>query len=104
MARYRRSHAETGISLECETERVPADGRYHICRGGEIASSHRTLKAGTAAYLKLLAEAGVSTKPPAPKTPADTGNADPSASSRLFGDFYIYGKSKRRKTGTRTYG
>jgi hypothetical protein len=101
MARYKRSQADAGISLECETERVPADGRYHVLRGEEIVSSHKGLKAGTAAYLALLDELGFSAKPPAPAPQASTEEA---SSSRLYGDFYVYGKSKRRKTGTRTFG
>src|SRR5947209_7226155 len=52
-APYRRSQANTDLSLECETGRVPADGRYHLLRGDQVVSSHRSLKAATAAYLNL---------------------------------------------------
>src|SRR5436305_629395 len=101
MARYRRSQANSDISLECETENVPTDGRFHVLRAGTIVSSHRTLKAATSAYLALLDELGLSAKPTAaPAQPAD----DAKISSRVVGDYYVYGKSKRRRTGTRTYG
>lgn len=103
MARYRRSHAGSGVSLECETEHVPGDGRFHIVREGRVVSGHKSLKMGTAAYLKLIEELGFSIRPPT----AMAGSPAPgevSAPSRLIGDFYVYGKSRRRKTGTRTYG
>lgn len=103
MARYKRSHADSGVSLECETEEAPADGRYHLLRDNQVVSSHRGLKAGTAAYLKLLDELGFSAKPPPPPVAADSPDEAGSANSRLVGDFYIYGKPRRRKTGTRTF-
>lgn len=104
MARYKRSHADAGVSLECDTERVPADGRYHIVRENQIVSSHRTLKAGTVAYLALVEELGFSTKPAPPAVASESAEGASGISPRLMGDFYVYGKSRRRKTGTRTYG
>jgi hypothetical protein len=93
VARYTRSLKDSGISLECETENVPADGRYHLLHDGKIVSSHRNLKMATAAYQALLEEMGVAPPPPPPPDPA-----------RLVGDYYVYGKGKRGKTGTRTFG
>ncbi len=104
MARYKRSHAGSGISLECETVRVAADGRYHLLRDDHIISSHRSLKSGTSAYLAMLGELGVSIKAPAPSAVSSVTETPAAPSPRLFGDFYVYGKQKRRKTGTRTYG
>ena len=74
---------------------------HHILRGGEVLSSHKSLKTATAAYLKLLDELGLSAKAVSPTMQAPAG-ATPA--SRLVGDYYVYGKSKRRRTGTRTYG
>lgn len=101
MARYKRSHTGAGVSLESETERVPEDGRFHLLRGDEIISSFKTLRSGTTAYLKLVEELGFTTKPlPESELPSASGPTPPP----FTGDFYVYGKSKRRKTGTRTFG
>lgn len=102
MARYRRSHADSGVSLECETGEVPTDGRYHILHNNQVVSSHRSLKAGTAAYLKLLDELGFSAKPKPPAVAPESSD-EAGVTSRLVGDFYVYGKPRRRKTGTRTF-
>ncbi|MBI3910904.1 MAG: hypothetical protein HY320_08215 [Armatimonadetes bacterium] len=97
MARYKRSLKGSGISLECATENAPDDGCYHVLRDGRIVSSHRTLKAATGAYRALLEESGAlleqPSEPPAAQDPR-----------RLVGEFYVYGKARRRGTGTRTYG
>ena len=83
------------MSLESDTENVPPDGRYHVLQDGKILSSHRTLKAATAAYQALLDHLGLTAQPiPQP----------PKAGSPMAGDYYVYGKAKRRKTGTRTFG
>lgn len=104
MARYKRSHAEAGVSLECDTEHVPGDGRYHLLQGSQVVSSHKSLKAGTAAYLKLVEDLGFSTKATPLPAPTDSADGSSGVSPRLIGDYYVYGKSRRRKTGTRTYG
>jgi hypothetical protein len=95
MARYRRTLEGSGISLESDTESVPSDGRYHILQDGNILSSHRTLKAAAAAYQALLDQLGLRSQP---------GPQSPRTGSPPAGDYYVYGKPKRRKTGTRTFG
>jgi len=95
MPRFKRTREGSGVSLESDTESVPSDGRYHVLQDGNILSSHRTLKAATAAYQAVLDQLGLSSQPVA---------ASPQVGSPPAGDFYVYGKPKRRKTGTRTFG
>ena len=53
---YRQIHPRAKISIECNTGRVPADGKYYILKGGEVIANFRSLKAATACYQKLVDE------------------------------------------------
>jgi hypothetical protein len=94
---YRRSMEGASVSLECDTDNVPKDGRYHLLRDSKVISSYKSLKAATTAYQALLDELGITLKAAPQPAPQEV-------QQRLVGDFYVYGKSKRRKTGTRTFG
>src|SRR5687767_8950704 len=96
---FRRSHADASISLEEGTESVPRDGWYYVLKNGEVVGRYKNLKKATEVYVRLLDEEGVSQKPEERQLTEEEIN------SNLVGDFYVYGKSKVKKsTGTRTFG
>lgn len=53
---YRQIHPRANISIESNTGKVPADGRYYVIKNGEIVKVFRTLKAANDCYQHLLEE------------------------------------------------
>ncbi len=41
---YRQSVPGLGLSIECATDSVPDDGKYHVIRNGQTLGSFRALK------------------------------------------------------------
>ncbi len=96
---FKRQHPDSDISLQEGTADVPRDGFFYVLKGGEIVARHKTLKKATAAYNAYLEESGVNREAEKPTL------APEEVMTRVVGDFYVYGKSKVKKsTGTRTYG
>lgn len=60
-----------GISLECGTDAVPKDGRYHVMMNGEVVASFRSQNAALRRYKGLIAEAGGYPKPEKPSMTAE---------------------------------
>src|SRR5437879_5872762 len=95
---FRRCHPESQVSLEEGTPAVPRDGCFYVLRAGEVVGRYRTLKKATVAYDKEVHNEGIPRNSPPPPTKEEVD-------TRVIGDFYIYGKSKIKKsTGTRTFG
>jgi len=53
---YRQIHPRANLSIECNSDRVPADGKYYILRDGSTIASFRTIKAAQARYNQLIEE------------------------------------------------
>jgi len=53
---YRQFHPRANISIECNTSRVPIDGKYYVIKDGKVIANFRSLKAATACYQKLVDE------------------------------------------------
>ncbi len=53
---YRQFHPRANISIECNTARVPADGKYYVIKDEKAIAGFRSLKAATACYQKLVDE------------------------------------------------
>src|SRR5687768_9082999 len=100
---YKRSHPNAPLSIQQNTDAVPADGMFYVLRDREVLGRFRTLKKASEAYKAALEAEGISLTVER-KVIAPQEGAAPSLDPRLVGDYYVYGKSKRRKTGTRTYG
>ena len=54
--RYRRGLEGADFSLESNTEAVPADGRYYILRGGEVALATEDFTEALTEYNRLCRE------------------------------------------------
>jgi hypothetical protein len=100
---YKRTHPNAPVSIHQNTDAVPADGMYYVLQDGQVLGKFRTLKKASEAYKAALEAEGISPSAEGPAIPPEQGTS-PSSGSRLVGDFYVYGKPRRRKTGTRTYG
>lgn len=74
------------VAIKRDTPDVPADGRYHVTHEGEVRSSHRSLKAATAAYRQLLEELGW-TPPEIKREPIDHVKAH---TDRFFDEWNDY--------------
>ena len=53
---YRQIHPRANISIECNTNRVPTDGKYYIIKDGKVIASFRSLKAAQPCYQQLVEE------------------------------------------------
>jgi len=53
---YRQVHPRANISIECDTGKVPADGKYYVMKDGKIIASFRSLKAAIPCYQQLVDE------------------------------------------------
>jgi hypothetical protein len=53
---YRQIHPRANISIECNTSRVPADGKYYVIKGDKVIASFRSLKAAQPCYQQLVEE------------------------------------------------
>jgi hypothetical protein len=53
---YRQLNERAGISIEKDTDKVPADGKYYVLRDGKIVGSFRILKQAEYLYKKLVSE------------------------------------------------
>lgn len=58
MTRYKQFIKKVGLSLEKGTEDVPDDGRYHLCKSGQIMASFKTLQQGLKRYKDELEKMG----------------------------------------------
>ncbi len=54
--RYRRGLEGADFSLEANTENVPADGRYYVLRGGEVALATEDFPEALTEYNRLCRE------------------------------------------------
>ncbi len=53
---YRQFHPRANISIECNTARVPTDGKYYVIKDEKVVAVFRGLKAAKACYQKLVDE------------------------------------------------
>lgn len=53
---YRQIHPRANISIECNTGRVPADGKYYVIKDGKVIAAFRSLKAAQPCYQQLVDE------------------------------------------------
>jgi hypothetical protein len=53
---YRQVHPRADMSIECNTDKVPNDGKYYVITNGEIIGKFRGLKSAIACYQKLVDE------------------------------------------------
>ena len=53
---YRQFHPRANISVECNTTRVPADGKYYVIKDEKVVAAFRNLKAAKSYYQKLVDE------------------------------------------------
>jgi hypothetical protein len=67
--RYRQGIPAIDLFIERGTERVPADGRYHVVQAGEVVGSYRGLKAAQRRYRQQLDAIGYV---PAPRAELST--------------------------------
>jgi hypothetical protein len=63
--------AGSDVSVQCETDEVPHDGRYYLLRGGQVIKSYRSQNQVMKAYKALLDEIGY--QPPNPNAAKDLG-------------------------------
>ncbi len=63
--------AGSDVSVQCETDEVPGDGRYYLVRGGTIVKSFRSQSQAMKAYKALLNEIGY--QPPDSNPAKDLG-------------------------------
>jgi hypothetical protein len=54
MGLYRQIHPRANISIECNTGRVPTDGKYYVIKDGKVIASFRSLKAAQPCYQQLV--------------------------------------------------
>lgn len=53
---YRQIHPRANVSIECNTNRVPDNGKYYVIKDRSIIASFRTLNAAQACYKQLIEE------------------------------------------------
>lgn len=53
---YRQIHPRAKVSIECNTGRVPADGKYYVLKDGKVIAAFRSLKAAEPCYQQLVEE------------------------------------------------
>jgi hypothetical protein len=56
--RYRQGIPAIDLYIERGTERVPADGRYHVVHAEQVVGSYRGLRGAQACYRSRLAASG----------------------------------------------
>jgi len=59
---YRHFIPEIGLSIERNTGKVPADGRFHIVRSGAIVQSFRSRRLAEEKFRQLVKENGFTPK------------------------------------------
>jgi hypothetical protein len=64
---YRHLIPELDLSIERNTSKVPADGKFHIVKSGVIMQSFRSRKLAEERFRQLVTESGFK-----PKTPEST--------------------------------
>jgi|SRR5579883_322686 hypothetical protein len=63
LERYRQGIPAIDLYIERGTERVPADGRYHVTLQGAVVGSFRSLKGAQSCYRRKLHESGYTPQP-----------------------------------------
>ena len=53
---YKQVHPRANLSIECNTSRVPSNGKYYVLKDGKVIATFRTLKAARQCYQKLVDE------------------------------------------------
>ena len=98
---YRQIHPRANVSIECNTGKVPADGKYYVIKDDKIIATFRGLKAATTYYQQLVDEMAL---PP-------LENKETKTSSEQISDEYYtrisnnallgtsFGSDKGKKTG-----
>ncbi len=89
------------MSIECNTGRVPNDGKYYVIKDGKVIANFRSLKVATACYQQLVDEMAL---PPLEK------REDKVTKEQLVDEYYLrvsnntllgtsFGFDKGKKTG-----
>ena len=53
---YRQFHPRANTSIERNTARVPADGKYYVIKDEKVIATFRSLKAATSCYQRIIDE------------------------------------------------
>ncbi len=68
---FRQSLSNYGLSLEQDTENVPADGAYYVLLNGKPKGRYRSLKLAMKRYEELKATLNIAPRPSPPPPPLE---------------------------------